>query len=237
MDKFEASNYDLVNIVTPIRVQVLERLLRESNYDEMETEFLVKGFKFGFELCYRGPTNRRQTARNLPLSCGTTEDLWNHMMKETKLKRFAGPCSQIPNNNYIQSPAGLILKQEPGQTHLIVHLSFPKNSSVIFYTPKELYDDLDSAIRLYIEAGSGCYVATSDLKSAFRQLPIGPDDWRWLIMKAKHPMSGKTYYFVNKCLAFGSSISCCHCQIFSNGLQWIFQHRSGRKANNYLDDF
>ena len=77
MDKFEASNYDLVNIVTPIGVQVLERLLRESNYDEMETEFLVKGLNLGLNFVTGDlPIGARQLGICLyhvvpPRICGT----------------------------------------------------------------------------------------------------------------------------------------------------------------------
>ena len=56
-------------------------------------------------------------------------------------------------------------------------------------------------------------------------------------MMAKNPQTGKIQYFVDKCLPFGASISCSHFQRFSNCIEFIFRKRTGKKANNYLDDF
>ena len=46
-------------------------------------------------------------------------------------------------------------------------------------------------------------------------------DFMLLVMKAKHPKTGKIYYFVDKCLPFGSSISCAIFQAFSNAISHI----------------
>ena len=48
-----------------------------------------------------------------------------------------------------------------------------------------------------------------------------------------------TYFFVDKCLPFGASISCAHFQRFSNALRHLVQHRSGKNFHitNYLDNF
>ena len=88
-----------------------------------------------------------------------------------------------------------------------------------------------------LKEGPNCYLAKSDLKSAFRHLPIRPEDWRWLVMKAFHPESGRRYYMIDKCTPFGSRISCSHFQRWSNAIEDIFRYRSKKKANNYLDDF
>ena len=65
-------NYGGTNIITPIRADVLEDLLREANYEEEQTRYVVNGFRFGFPIDYQGPTERQQTARNLPLRCGSS---------------------------------------------------------------------------------------------------------------------------------------------------------------------
>ena len=45
------------------------------------------------------------------------------------------------------------------------------------------------------------------------------------------------YYFIDKALPFGSSISCTHFQRFSNSIAWIVSYRTGEKNLNYLDDY
>ena len=50
------------------------------------------------------------TAPNLKFRVGNPTILWNKVMKEVGLGRYAGPFKQIPFNNYIQSPIGLVEK-------------------------------------------------------------------------------------------------------------------------------
>ena len=49
------TNYNLEHIITPLKVDVLEKLLIQSEYDKEETKFLVNGFKEGFDIGYKGP--------------------------------------------------------------------------------------------------------------------------------------------------------------------------------------
>ena len=89
-------NLDLENIITPVNVQQLEQLLRESKYNIKETEFLIDGFTNGFDLGYRGPENIQQTSHNLKFTIGDKTELWNKVMKEVKEKRYAGPFKEVP---------------------------------------------------------------------------------------------------------------------------------------------
>ena len=117
-------NPDLVDIVTPVKVNLLREYLGKTNYDQKETEYLVNGFAEGFSLEYEGPWDRHDTARNLPFNeVGSHEELWSKMIKEVGLGRFAGPFNEIPFCNFVQSPVGLVPKAN-GQTRLIFHLSY-----------------------------------------------------------------------------------------------------------------
>ena len=88
----------------------LDRLLKKTNYDNNKREKLVNGFRNGFDLGYRGPTNIQQKAPNLKFTIGDETELWNKVMKEVELKRYAGPFEAIPYKNFIQSPIGLVPK-------------------------------------------------------------------------------------------------------------------------------
>ena len=68
MDHYE--NLDLDSIVTPVKVEVLGRLLNEANYDQNETAFLIYGFTNGFDIGYHGPKVRKSTSRNIPFTPG-----------------------------------------------------------------------------------------------------------------------------------------------------------------------
>ena len=79
----------------------------------------------------------------------------------------------------------------------------------------------------------------ADGSSAFCVLPLKKSSWAWVIMKAVNPATGRLQYFVDKCLPFGSSISCSHFQRVSNCLKHLIQYQVGRTGFllNYLDDF
>ena len=56
-------------------------------------------------------------------------------------------------------------------------------------------------------------------------------------MKAEHPVTKKIWFFVDKCLPFGSSISCAIFQDISDAKAWIVEFRTKKANVNYLDDY
>ena len=248
-----SSNAELFNIVTPLNVDNYERMLIDTNYPKAEREFLVKGFRRGFPIGYQGPVDRRDSSRNIPFTVGNKQDMWDKLLKETRLGRVAGPFYEIPfDKSYVQSPIGLVPKAGD-KTRLIFHLSydFPEgHKSINFWTPEDLckvkYNDLDHAVRNSLKLlkkghqSRKLFYAKTDLLSAFRILPNFPGDRKFLIMKAEHPqIKGKYFFFIDKNISFGASISCSHFQRVSESLRHLVQATTGRtnQVTNYLDDF
>ena len=233
-------------IFTPVNVDRLEYLLETTGYNSQKTKYLVDGFRTGFDIGYQGEEDVRMTSPNLKITVGSPEELWNKVMKEVQAKRYAGPFKEPPFKNFIQSPIGLVPKDK-NKTRLIFHLSYPRGTgrSVNANTPEELttvkYPDFDEAIKLCIRYSKNgiCFIGKSDLSAAFRHICIRKECWRYLVMKAKNPADGETYYFFDKCLPFGASISCAIFQEFSNALSHIVQHlyMKNHPNLNYLDDF
>ena len=247
-----AINADISSVVTPIKVDVLGSLLRDFDYPKEKIDKLIHGFTYGFDFGYRGPKIRKHRSDNIPLRIGSHLELWNKVMKEVELGRYAGPFSDIPYDNYMQSPVGLVPKGE-NQTRLIFHLSYDFNEgegrSFNFYTPKDIcsvkYRDLDCAVKDSLfnlrdaDPEEIIYYGKTDLKSAFRLVPGRPSQYCWLILKAKDPISGKYMYFVDKCMPFGASISCTLFTDLSNCLRFLVIKKTGipRSVSNYLDDY
>ena len=210
-----------------------------------ECKFYFGRYYNSFDLGYHGQENVRINSPNLKLSGGLCNPttLWNKVMKEVKLGRYAGPYESIPFDSYIQSPIGLVPKDGGADVRLIFHLSYPRgtNKSVNANTPMSMsttkYPDFSDAIKLCLREGVGCYLARSDWRSAFRQLGISPKFWKYLIMKATCRSNGKVYYFIDKCLPFGAAISCALFQRFSNAIKHIVYYRTKKELVNYLDDF
>ena len=86
---------------------------------------------------------------------------------------------------------------------------------------------------------SNLVYSKTDAIRSFHLLPIQTKDPCWLVMKCLHPISGKIFFFVDKCLPFGASRSCALTQKFSDALAFITQKRTHFwiVITNYLDDF
>ena len=214
----------------------------EAGYDKHKTNYLIRGFTKGFSLEYKGPVKVKKNSPNLKLTVGSPTDLWNKIMVEVKAKRYAGPFKKVPYKYYIQSPVGLVPKDKGKKTRLIFHLSYPKTGqSVNSCIPEEKctvkYPDFMDAVELCMKEGESCFCAKSDMSMAFRNVPMNKKSWCYLILKATHPVTGEMFYFVDKCLPFGASISCAIFQAFSESIAYLVTFRTHRPLVNYLDDF
>ena len=248
-------NKNWKDIITPVNATKLRDYLIQIDYDKKETDFLFNGFTEGFDLGYQGPMNRKDFSNNIPFTVGDKHELWSKMANEVELKHFAGPFrkEELPfSETIVQSPIGLVPKSG-NKTRLIFHLSYNfKNGgkSINYWTPSELssvhYNDLDKAVRdciklMEIMGVTTLYYSKSDLKSAFRVLPLRVAHCCLLVMKAEDPETGEWCFFIDLCLPFGASISCAHFQCFSNALRAIVEAKVNQvlltMITNYLDDF
>ena len=98
-------------------------ILKESHYDDKETQFLLDGFTNDFDIGYCGKRARQSRSKNIPFTVGNNLVLWDKIMNEVKEGRYAGPFDEIPYKNFIQSPIGLVPKAG-NKTRLIFHLSY-----------------------------------------------------------------------------------------------------------------
>ena len=98
--------------------------------------------------------------------------------------------------------------------------------------PSVKYASVSDAITAIKAIGKGCFLAKTDIKSAFRIVPIHPADYSLLGMKFDN-----LYYF-DRCLPMGLSSSCNIFEAFSTALEWLSVHRLGASSVlHILDDF
>ena len=126
----------------------------------------------------------------------------------------------------------------------IFHLSHPRTGGSVNTGMDKVdcsvkYPDFNEAIELCLnEMGqSHCYVRKSDMSMAFHNVPLLVLDFPLMLLKAQHPITGVWYFFIDKCLPFGASISCKIFQDFSDSVAFLVTYRTGKKNVNYLDDF
>lgn len=218
---------------SPVNVIKLKEVLSKYPVISMRS-FLYQGFKFGFSLHYSGPRQYR-LCKNLRSAIDNMPIVAMKLNKEIKAGRVAGPFDTPPFSSLQVSPLGLVPKKD-GDWRLIHHLSYPEEKSINDFIDKSLcsvqYSTIDDAANMIQALGKGTQLSSSDIKSAFRLLPIAPCDFELLGMT----FEGKLYY--DKMVPFGSSISCSLFNKFSTFLKWATQESSGNEnILHYLDDF
>ena len=221
------------SLPTPVKVERLISLL--AGYDISIIRTLELGFRFGFRIHFKGhltavtPKNLR-SAYDLPIVVDSK------LSKELQAGRIAGPFVNLPFPLLRVSPLGVVPKKTPGEYRLIHHLSYPKGFSVNDGIDSQYstvsYARIDDAIKLIKQCGRGCSLAKTDIKSAFRIIPIHPDDYHLLGMKWK----GKFYY--DRCMPMGCRSSCRTFETLSTAVEWIARHKLAIKSIiHLLDDF
>lgn len=219
---------------TPVRLQPLLALL-ESYPDRESASYLSNGFSLGFRI----PVVVAPVAQN-PRNQKSVKDMpgvaRKKIEKELALRRMAGPFATPPFPNLHISPLGIVPKKAPGEFRLIHNLSHPNGTSVNDVIPPELcsvkYASLDHAIKMIRKFGPGALLAKCDIESAFRLLPIHPEDF-WLL---GFQFDGGFYF--DKAMPMGCSVACAAFECFSSFLEWALRDRTGLGGvTHYLDDF
>ncbi|XP_072043658.1 uncharacterized protein [Amphiura filiformis] len=210
---------------SPIKVEKLMPLLKLYT-DKKAAKILGEGFTFGFKLGFQGDRCARDSP-NLKSVLADPIMAKTKLMKEVNLKRLAGPFYQRPIANLIVSPIGLIPKSEPGKVRLIQHLSFPEGNSINDGIDPEMctvkYASFDTAVQIVVSAGKGALMAKADIESAFRLLPVHPDDFQLLGMKVGDE------FFVDKALPMGASCSPALFEKFSTFLEWVVKRKQQQR--------
>lgn len=190
----------------------------------------------GFHIPFQGDLSQRPVPGNHPSILQNMLVATEMIHREHQLDRIAGPFLTPPFQDLVVSPLGLIPKKEPGKFRIIHDLSFPKGNSINFGIPKEYcsvsYENYDYFVSLLTSVGPGSFIAKADIESAFRIIPVHPDDYHLL------GFTFAGHYYYDKCLPMGCSISCKVFEQFSCALQWILQNiYNVSTMSHILDDY
>lgn len=218
---------------TPVQVKRLAHYLM--GYDAQRCQELVSGFIHGFRLHFQGPPIGL-FAQNLQSAFQHPDIVDLKLRKEISEGRIQGPFAEPPFDNLKVSPLGVIPKKQPGEYRMIHHLSFPYGSSVNDFIPSDLcsvhYASVDDAVRMIKKIGSSCTLAKTDVRSAFRIIPVHPKDYYLL------GMHWKGQYYIDRCLPMGLASSCRTFEMLSTGMEWVARNKLNIPyIIHILDDF
>ena len=204
-------------------------------YDSDLKSYLYQGFTQGFSL-RSSKSHPQPPPKNLKSAHIYPHIVDQKLAKESSSGRIAGPFIQPPFQEMVFSPLGLQPKKIEGQFRVIHHLSHPKGFSVNDGIPEECssvhYASVGQAIQHILSYGPKCYLAKTDIQSAFRIIPVNPSDYFLL------GFQWKGHYYHDKCLPMGCSSSCSIFEAFSTALEWIItQQLKNVTVIHILDDF
>ena len=222
-------------VTTPLVVEEWKKRLRE-HPDREFAEYILQGLQEGFRLGFRHAGSEPVSASsNMQSASQKPEVIDSYLKKEVELGRVVGPLegSEFPEVHV--SRFGLVPKNhQPDKWRLIVDLSHPAGASINDGIEPELcsmqYTSVAEAVREVLEHGPGAQMAKFDVESAYRNVPVHPDDCPLL------GMSWKEKLYVDTALPFGLRSAPKIFSAVADALQWILANE-GVESLHYLDDF
>lgn len=218
---------------TPVKIDLFVPLL--DGYTPSTIEYLKLGFRCGFRLDYSGPSFTSHP-RNLMSVLNNPSIVDAKLEKELSSHRLAGPFASPPFDPFVISPLGIVPKKSPGEFRLIHNLSHPRgysvNDGILPEDSSVSYATIDDEISFIRSVGRNCFLAKTDIKHAFRIIPIHPKDYHLL------GIFWKDMYFYDRCLPMGCSSSCKIFETFSTAVEWVARNKYFiRHILHLLDDF
>ena len=196
---------------------------------------MVGGFRNGFRLGYKGPLS--STFRKNSISVHSNLAAAKAKVEEERsLGRLAGPFRRPPFAVFKCSPLSLRAKQTPGKFRLLHDLSAPYDDNAVNRNipdadAKVSYPTVEDAIAI-ISRLERPFMAKADLKDAYRQIPLAPDQY-WLV---GFQLEKQFYHDLR--LPMGARSSCAIFERVTNALAHILRTKYGvRYLVKLLDDF
>ncbi len=158
-----------------------------------------------------------------------------YLAEECGKGRVLGPLNQEHLPHIHTNRFGVIPKGTTGRWRLIVDMSFPEGASVNDGISENLssltYVGVQDAVRGIARMGRGTVMAKVDVKSAYRNVPVHPDDRQLMGMWWRDAL------FVDTVLPFGLRSAPKIFTAVADAVEWIARDEGVRVSLHYLDDF
>ena len=230
MAKWSASH----PISTPLHPLAWSQYL-QAHPDQQFVNYLLRGIQEGFRVGMERSITLHSSRRNHPSVRLRPSAVEDYLTLERKLGRFSPQVPAHLIQNCHVSPLGLVPKSQPGKWRLITDLSSPRHHSINDGISPDLcslqYCKVDDAIQLLVMHGANALMCKVDLQSAYRVVPIHPEDRPLLGVK----WDGKV--FLDMALPFGLRSAPKIFSALADALAWIAYQHGVALQIHYLDDF
>ena len=205
--------------------------------DQRLRSYLVQCIKEGFRMGFTGMVKGigQCSVSNMPSTKERPKVIDDYLAEECSKGRVLGPLKQELFPQVHPNRFGVIPKGRSGRWRLIVDLSFPGGESVndgIGGLVCSLsYVGIGEAVRGIVARGRGSQLAKVDIHSAYRNVPVHPED-RWLL-----GMVWRDALFVDVTLPFGLRSAPKIFTALADAAEWMVRREGVDFLIHYLDDF
>lgn len=228
---------DLRQISSPLTERLPAwRSALEAHTDHAFSRYVLEGIEHGFRIGFDHAFQLRSAVRNMPSALAHSSVISEYIAAEVGTGRMLGPYppGSVPNihiNRMGVVPKGHVL----GKWRLITDLSFPEGASVNDGISRDLYSLKYTSVEAVATAarklGAGALLAKLDIKSAYRLVPVHPDDRHLLGIQ----FEGACY--VDGALPFGLRSAPKIFTAVADALHYVVLNRGVSAVDHYLDDF
>ncbi len=199
---------------------------------------LVKCLRIGVDLGFYGDRNRVQIGPNLESAAAHPDAIDKNIADELANGRRKGPYTSVPFlSTFYSNPLGVVFKKGKSKPRVIHHLSWPRsaanvsvNASIYDFDVK--LDAFDKALIAIREVGQGCLMSKIDIESAYRCIPVRPEDWPLL------GLQWRDQFYFDVVMQFGITSATAIFEWYSSAAQYIAQRTCALKhVVHYVDDF
>ena len=225
----------LCSIVSPIKQGFWMSELA-SHPNQRFTALILKGLQSGFRIGFEGSLSQLKSSSQNLISAMEHPDAVIKFIEaelaECRISQItAGELSATRGIHL--SPLGAI--RRPNRWRLIMDLSAPRGCSVNDGISKDSstchYASVDQPASQIYSWGKGTLMAKMDIKQAYRNIPIAPEDrhllgFRW-----------NQITYIDNTLPFGLRSAPFIFTAIADALMWIMEQKGVTWAIHYIDDF
>ena len=224
-----------LKVHTPLNLAAWSSALR-NHPNRLWVNSLLTGLQEGVRIGFNPAALCRSASSNMQSATAHPDVVQKYLTDELQAGNLAGPFSPSQVREAVINRFGVIPKpHKPGKWRLIVDLSYPPggsvNDGISTMDSSMVYSSLDDAAHLIASLGRNSCLAKIDICSAFRIIPVHPQDRSLLCMRW-----GEGIY-VDSQLPFGLRSAPLIFNAYADALEWILRDHGCHHIIHYLDDF